>query len=134
MPFLSQYQQWQNIQELQNERFICGFCSTSVSSVKGYGIYSQSGGKIVGGVYICPNCDGPVFLSPQNKQYPTAPLGKPVTNVPKELNELYEEARKYTSSNSFTAAVLICRKMLMNIAVSQGAKEGLKFIEYTHST
>jgi len=32
------------------------------------------------------------------------------------LNSLYEEARRCTSQNCFTAAVLLCRKMLMNIA------------------
>jgi hypothetical protein len=30
----------------------------------------------------------------------------------------------------YTAAVLICRKMLMNIAVQEKAKPGLRFIEY----
>jgi hypothetical protein len=53
--------------------------------------------------------------------------------VPEALNALYEEARRCTSQNCFTAAVLVCRKMLMNIAVQEGAAEGLKFIEYvTH--
>src|SRR5262249_12971361 len=32
--------------------------------------------------------------------------------------------------NAFTAAVLLCRKILMNIAVSKGASEGQQFIEY----
>ncbi len=35
-------------------------------------------------------------------------------------------------NNCYTATVLICRKMLMNIAVNQGAGEGLKFIEYVN--
>ena len=30
----------------------------------------------------------------------------------------------------FTAAILICRKMLMHIAVDRGAKEGLNFFAY----
>jgi hypothetical protein len=41
------------------------------------------------------------------------------------LNQLYEEARRCTGQGCFTAAVLLCRKMLMNIAVEQGAAEGL---------
>jgi len=48
------------------------------------------------------------------------------------LNALYEEARRCTGQNCFTGAVLLCRKMLMNIAVQQGAAEGLKFIEYVN--
>ncbi|MCT7650544.1 DUF4145 domain-containing protein [Aliarcobacter butzleri] len=40
------------------------------------------------------------------------------------------KARRCTGEGCYTGAVLLCRKMLMNIAVVQGAKEGLKFIEY----
>jgi len=57
-------------------------------------------------------------------------FGNPVNHVPPDLNALYEEARRASSQNCYTAAVLVCRKMLMNIAVNQKAKEGLKFIEY----
>lgn len=34
------------------------------------------------------------------------------------------------AANAYTGAVLICRKMLMNIAVSEGAKEGETFVSY----
>lgn len=34
------------------------------------------------------------------------------------------------SVNSFTATVLVCRKMLMNIAVAQGTEAGLTFVKY----
>jgi hypothetical protein len=46
------------------------------------------------------------------------------------LEALYEEARRSCSINAYTGSVLCCRKLLMNIAVSNGAQEGLKFIEY----
>ena len=45
---------------------------------------------------------------------------------------LYDEARNCTSASCYTAAVLICRKLLMNIAVSQGAKPGETFISYVN--
>ena len=32
--------------------------------------------------------------------------------------------------SAFTSAVLACRKLLMNIAVAEGADEGKRFIEY----
>ncbi|WP_185057827.1 DUF4145 domain-containing protein [Pseudomonas fluorescens] len=69
-------------------------------------------------------------MSPNGERYPMPSLGSAVQHVPLELYSLYEEARRATSQNCFTAAVLLCRKMLMNIAVQQGADEGLKFIEY----
>jgi hypothetical protein len=117
---------------LPNAPFTCGFCNTMVSSVKGYklGGHGDASGKQVGAVYVCPNCGGPVFHAPDGRKYPSPPLGRPVQHVPEALNALYEEARRCTGQNCFTASVLVCRKMLMNIAVTQGAAEGLKFIEY----
>jgi len=34
------------------------------------------------------------------------------------------------SVNAYTASVLCCRKLLMNLAVSKGAKEGENFFKY----
>jgi len=125
---------WRGLQDLPNAAFTCGYCNVNVSSVKGYklGENMDGSGKQIGGIYICPNCGGPVFVTPQRSQFPSPSLGNSVNFVPEDLNKLYEEARRCTGENCYTAAVLLCRKMLMNIAVSQGAKEGLKFIDYVN--
>ncbi len=123
---------WRAPQDLPNASFTCGFCNTTVSSVKGYklGLHGDGSGQQLGAVYLCPNCGGPVFFAPDGTKYPSPALGRSVQHVPEALNALYEEARRCTAQNCSTAAVLVCRKMLMNIAVEQGAPEGLKFIEY----
>jgi hypothetical protein len=125
---------WVQAQDLPNAQFICGFCNINVSSVKGYkiSVFGDGSGAQIGAIYICPNCRGPVFLSPSGKQYPSPGLGNPVQHVPDSLNELYEEARRCTGQGCYTGAVLLCRKMLMNIAVEQEAKEGLNFVEYVN--
>jgi hypothetical protein len=92
---------------------------------------NSNNNSVAGQLYICPECEGPIFRT-RTVQFPTAAFGNPVAHVPDDLNALYEEARGCTSANAFTAAVLICRKMLMNIAVQEGAQEGLKFIEYVN--
>jgi len=122
---------WRSASDLPNLAFTCGFCSVAVPSVKGFklGQLQDGSGPQIGGIYICPNCGGPVFRG-SGRQYPSAPMGRPVLHVPDALSALYEEARRCTSENCFTAAVLLCRKMLMNIAVQEKAAEGLKFIEY----
>jgi len=56
--------------------------------------------------------------------------GNDVNSVPEKVYELYNEARKCVAVFAYTASVLICRKLLMNLAVSQGADENLRFIEY----
>jgi hypothetical protein len=125
---------WRQYQTIANKNFKCGYCGENVASDRGYkiGQHGDGSGAQMGGVYICPNCKGPNFNSPQTEWFPGQVFGRVVKNVPDELNKLYEEARKCTKEKCYTGSVLLCRKMLMNIAVAQGAKEGLRFIEYVN--
>lgn len=126
---------WFGTLNLEPQQFICGFCSNKVASEKGYAISLpriNNPTERIGSIYLCPSCEGPSFFTPQRTVYPSPALGRPVKAVPEELNSLYEEARRCTSQNCYTAAVLLCRKMLMNISVQQGAEKGLKFIEYVN--
>lgn len=61
---------------------------------------------------------------------PSPAPGNEVLHVPPELAKLYQEARVCAGAGAHTSAVLACRKMLMNIAVTQGAKPGESFIKY----
>lgn len=130
--FLEGTANWYKRDILPNKQFVCGFCNTTVSSINGYklGQHSDGSGNQWGGSYICPNCGGPTFFAPGGTQYPRPTFGNPVNHVPSELDALYEEARRATNQGCFTGSVLLCRKMLMNIAVQEGAAEGLKFIAY----
>lgn len=123
---------WRQPQDLPNRQFICGYCNTTVSSIKGYkiGANSDASGAQLAAVYICPNCRGPAFADPDKDMHPAVAFGSPVSHVPEALSSLYEEGRRCTSARSYTGAVLICRKMLMNIAVQEGAKEGDSFFSY----
>jgi len=118
---------WQNPHQISNRSFTCGFCGAYVSSIRGVGL-SVPGSAA--GVYICPNCNCATFFGPNNFQSPSPSLGKSVDHVPDDLNVLYEEARRSTSQNCYTGSVLLCRKILMHIAVAVGAAEGLNFIDY----
>jgi hypothetical protein len=119
-PFLShESENWYQLQTLPTKSYICGFCSDKVSSEKGYkaGKHPDGSGSQIGAIHICPNCKGPTFFTPFNGQIPSPSIGRCVSHVPEELNKLYEEARRCTTNNCQTAAVLVCRKILMNIAV-----------------
>jgi hypothetical protein len=61
---------------------------------------------------------------------PGIPFGQPVAHLPTDIEALYLEARRCTSASAYTASVLLCRKLLMNVAVSLGAKAGEPFIFY----
>ena len=119
---------WQSLKDIEKRQFRCGHCGLNVASDKGYYYASQRYGHKY--VYICPNCDLANFFDSNDKQYPGVAPGNEVAHLPDELSTLYREARNCCSVNAYTASVLASRKMLMNIAVTQGAADGLKFIQY----
>jgi hypothetical protein len=81
-------------------------------------------------IYICPSCGSPTLCDERGDLFPKSPPGKPVANVPDDLVALYDEARRSAGAEAFTASVLTCRKILMNIAVEKGAEEGRPFTHY----
>lgn len=117
---------WNSVQRIGRHQFRCGYCGYNIASDTGL-----SNNNPTQKIWVCPNCDGPSFFGP-GVQIPGIAPGQEVENVPDNLTKLYGEARRCCSVNAFTASVLASRKMLMNIAVEQGAKEGLKFIEYVN--
>jgi Domain of unknown function (DUF4145) len=117
---------WQNKLNLDNKSFICGYCGRAVQSDRGY---SDSLRHV--SIYICP-CGEPTFFNHYGIQYPGVAFGNKLTNIPEDVGSLYNEARQCTASNSYTAAVLCCRKLLMHIAVDKGEEAGKNFVEYVN--
>jgi hypothetical protein len=115
---------WKQLSSIGSKEYTCGFCSRFVASNLGY-YHNHPNRK----VYVCPNCDSPTYFI-SSTQIPGIAPGHHVGHLPKDLEMLYTEARQSSAANSYTGSVLICRKLLMNLAVSQGAQEGQKFIEY----
>ncbi len=125
---------WYGQIALQPLSFRCGYCDDQVSSVAGYklGFNRDGSGHQLGGIYLCPSCLRPTFLSPSGVRLPDVSFGSSVGHVPTELGTLYDEARRCTSNSCYTASVLLCRKILMHIGVEQGADEGKNFIHYVN--
>ncbi|MBC8450233.1 MAG: DUF4145 domain-containing protein [Chloroflexi bacterium] len=64
------------------------------------------------------------------EQVPGAPFGRDVSNLPADIERLYQEARDCMKACAYTCAVLACRKMLLHVAVNMGAPiENLKFVQ-----
>lgn len=122
--------QWHNINTLTSKSYKCGYCNNTVASEKGFMGQDRDTGLIMH-VYICHHCQRATFFDLNNKQTPGVAFGEDVKNISDDkIKELYQEARKCFSTNSYTAVVLCCRKILMHIAVEKGAPEGHNFIEY----
>jgi hypothetical protein len=121
---------WKSIQGLPSKSYVCGKCGTSLSSEKGW-VADDSSGRPAAFIYICHDCTYPTFIGPDGEQIPGIPYGDSVPHVSdSHVNELYEEARRSTAANAYTAAVLCCRKLLMHIAVAKGATSGQSFADY----
>lgn len=118
---------WVNTSQLQPRQFTCGFCGHLVASRDGF-FNKEGGGNIA--IYICPNCDKPSYFAGNDEQVPGVAPGKEIDDIPQDLLKIYNEARHCISVNAYTASVLACRKLLMNIAVQKSAKKGQSFIYY----
>lgn len=85
---------------------------------------------IRGLIYICYKCNAPNIINKDFKPIIKPPYGKNIYKLPNEIREAYNEARKCMQVGAYTAASMILRKILMNVAVSEGKKEGDTFKNY----
>lgn len=119
---------WVNLSVFKSsEQFTCGYCGAFVGSKEGYANVSEGG--IIASIAICPNCNRPTFMA-SGQQVPGPALGDALANLPPNVNSLYEEARMCTTANAPTAAVMVCRTLLMYVAVGKGAEPNRKFEYY----
>jgi len=122
---------WDRPENITSRNFTCGYCGKEIASEKGFGGNRNGSSSYREYIYICHYCTRPTFIDFYGTQTPDVKYGGDVEDISESLVlELYDEARNCMSVSSHTASVLCCRKLLMNIAVSKGAKEGLQFIKY----
>lgn len=121
--------QWSHASGMKSQTFRCGFCEFEVASALGYHTGAKYPDGEQGRIYLCPHCEQPSFFRGVFRS-PSAAPGRNVEHVPAPVHDLYREARQCVGVSAFTSSVLASRKLLMNIAVSQGAQEGLSFLAY----
>jgi hypothetical protein len=78
----------------------------------------------------CPGC-GKGAVQNDNQLAPTGLAGEPVDGLPAEVAGAYREARICLANSAHTACELMCRKILMHVAIDkEGADEGKSFTQY----
>jgi len=78
----------------------------------------------------CTNCgDGAVQRIDKNI-YPGVAFGVKLEGLPEDVELAYTEARNCMAVDAYGACELICRKILMCVAVEKGAREGESFSSY----
>ena len=119
--------EWTNPATLHSIEFTCGYCGKVVATRMGF----YAGDAQQCSIRICPHCTKPTYFDvAANQQIPGVAPGSEVGSLPDDVGSLYREARNCIAVSSYTAAVLACRKLLMHLAVSQGAPEGQSFVSY----
>lgn len=118
---------WKNSEPIRTKSFICWNCNNLVAGSEGYDTYDYN---LLKKIFLCPHCHAPNIYDLEGRT-PISPLpGKDIKNLPENIKKVYDEIRICMQTNSFTAAIMLMRKIIMNIAVHEGAKENLKFIQY----
>ena len=107
--------------------YTCGHCNTKVYGAVVCGYYKQL--PPIKWLF-CPNCGDGSVLAKNGNIYPGVLFGPNIEGLPDDISTAYREARECISFNAFTSCELICRKILMHVAVEKGAKEGDTFINY----
>jgi hypothetical protein len=120
--------------EVEPTSYICGFCEAGVAVRYAY-CQERSGDSANSAVCICPLCGTPTWLTwwdgTIRHQVPKPAAGRPLgERVPTDVRSTYNEARVAHSAGAFTAAAMMCRKLLMSLAVAEGDKPGRHFVEY----
>jgi hypothetical protein len=95
----------------------CGHCGLKVSAIvvaRGEQQHEQAAGVLW---LLCPNCrDGSVH-SKSGAVWPVAPVVTPIDNLPFDVTTAWKEAQSSHAVAAYTAAEMMCRKILMHLAV-----------------
>lgn len=130
------YKSWEGTSDERPMEWICGHCSNKVAGDKGF--HRMDGKKTDTGlssrgstIYICPNCGMPTYFGRDGTRVPMEKFGGSFDHVPDDVKRMHDEIALSLSAGAYTASVLASRKMLVHLAVQEGApREGLSFREY----
>jgi hypothetical protein len=118
--------EWKDTADVGNFSYTCGHCGAKTGVRVGY--YENSGRARI---YICGGCNRPTFYDELYRlQIPQSIIGNSVSNLPEQIETIYQQARQCAQVAAYTACVLVCRNILMYIAVEKGAPPNQRFIQY----
>ena len=111
---------------------ICGHCGTKVAARE---IANYLPSKNWSFFVICPSCNkGSLIIKDLGSQatinYPGHLPGEDLIGLPEDVKKAYQEARNCFAINAFTSCELMCRKILMHVAVEKGANTNISFADY----
>lgn len=119
-----------NENDIPPKEYTCGYCGHLIASNKGF-FQQPSNGTTHSHLYICTNCGRPTFFYKGGAQFPGPLLGRNIKHLPKDVEQVYNEMRESMKSTSYTAVLLLGRKLIMHLAVDIAkSPEKATFVEY----
>src|SRR5437588_1275317 len=91
----------------------CGNCGLGVSA----NIVHQESNNGVLYWLRCPHCTDASVRTRSGAVYPIAPAGGTVLHLPNDVERAWREARTSHAVAAYTASEVMCRKILMHLAV-----------------
>src|SRR5450756_244022 len=104
--------------------FTCGVCGTPVNGA----IIAWARDAPVRWIR-CVKCQAGAVIN-GSIQSPAPERGENVDGLPAEIGAVYGEARRCLGVAAYSAVDLLCRKLLMHVAMDKGAAGGLTFAHY----
>lgn len=114
---------WQGVANVTAHAYECPYCENQVASQKAF--FASEGHRI----FLCPMCQEPTYFK-DSDQIPGSSFGDNVSDLPADVESLYNEARRCMAVSSYTGAAMLARNVLMNVAVAEEAEEGKSFAHY----
>ncbi|MEI0795833.1 DUF4145 domain-containing protein [Brachyspira pilosicoli] len=111
--------------QVKSRAFVCWNCENNVASDSG--LPSDNGHSPV---LICPFCNAPNIIFPNGDNLVKPLYGRDIKKLPADIKNIYNEARKSMKVEAYTGAVMLLRKILMNVAVENKAEKGKTFQYY----
>jgi hypothetical protein len=105
---------------------VCGHCDRVVSAA----VIASTGTNLGISWLRCTGCSKGLVLGLDGVLLPGVRPGESVEGLPPDTAGAYAEARAAASVGAYTACELMCRKILMHVAVDKGAKPGQNFVTY----
>lgn len=116
--------------EMEVLPIFCGHCETAVAAHVVYG-HALSGNTAW---LDCPNCQEGSVRTAEGVLHPSMPAGRNVRNLPSDVERAWREVRTAHAVAAYTSAELMCRKILMHVAVDVvKSPPGESFLHYVEA-
>lgn len=94
----------------------CFFCGEYVAGREQEWRMVSQHGQHMAWVRVCNACNVPTFFGIDGRPVPEGPYGRTLKKAPESNRRVYDEARRCCSVGAYSAAVLLCRKLIVHIA------------------